>query len=162
MAEAFRLGIAGLGTVGTGVVKNIQQHGEVLARRCGRPIEITTVSARDKSKDRGVNLSAYDWVDNAEELANSNSIDCVIEMIGGSEGLALNLVRNSLSKGKHVITANKALLASHSLEINTILLNTSSGFYFEAAVAAAIPIINVINTGISSNQINYIKAILNI
>ena len=117
MAEAFRLGIAGLGAVGAGVVKNIQQHGDVLAARCGRRVEITTVSARDKSKDRGVDLASYDWVDNAEELANSNSIDCVVEMIGGSEGLALNLVRNSLSKGKHVITANKALLAHHGTEL---------------------------------------------
>ena len=161
MAEAFRLGIAGLGTVGTGVVKNIQQHGEVLARRCGRPIEITTVSARDKSKDRGVNLSAYDWVDNAEELANSNSIDCVIEMIGGSEGLALNLVRNSLSKGKHVITANKALLAHHGAELAQLAEDNNVSLAYEAAIAGGIPIVKALREGFAGNDVQAVFGILN-
>ena len=141
MAEAFRLGIAGLGTVGVGVVKNIQQHGDLLAARCGRRVEITTVSARDSSKDRGVDLSAYDWVDNAEDLANSNSIDCVVEMIGGSEGLALNLVRNSLSKGKHVITANKALLAHHGAELAKLAEDNNVSLAYEAAIAGGVPIV---------------------
>lgn len=161
MAEAFRLGIAGLGTVGAGVVKNIQEHGDVLASRCGRRIKITTVSARDASKDRGVDLSAYDWVDNAEDLANSNSIDCVVEMIGGSEGLALNLVRNSLSKGKHVITANKALLAHHGTELAQIAEDNNVCLAYEAAIAGGIPIVKALREGFAGNDVQAVFGILN-
>lgn len=161
MSDAFRLGIAGLGTVGAGVVKNIQQHGDVLAARCGRRVEITTVSARDKSKDRGVDLSGYDWVDNAEELANSNSIDCVVEMIGGSEGLALNLVRNSLAKGKHVITANKALLAHHGTELAQLAEDNNVSIAYEAAIAGGIPIVKALREGFAGNDIQAVFGILN-
>jgi len=161
MAEAFRLGIAGLGTVGAGVVKNIQQHGDVLAARCGRPIEITTVSARDRSKDRDVDLSGYDWVDNAEDLANSNSIDCVVEMIGGSEGLALNLVKRSLEKGKHVITANKALLAHHGTELAQIAEDNNVSLAYEAAIAGGIPIVKALREGFAGNDIQAVFGILN-
>jgi len=161
MSESFRLGIAGLGTVGAGVVKNIQQHGDVLAARCGRRVEITTVSARDQSKDRGVDLSSYDWVDNAEELANSNSIDCVIEMIGGSEGLALNLVKRSLEKGKHVITANKALLAHHGTELAEIAEANNVSLAYEAAIAGGIPIVKALREGFAGNDIQAVFGILN-
>ncbi|NCT40779.1 MAG: homoserine dehydrogenase [Alphaproteobacteria bacterium] len=161
MAEAFRLGIAGLGTVGVGVVKNIQQHGDLLAARCGRRVEITTVSARDSSKDRGVDLSAYDWVDNAEDLANSNSIDCVVEMIGGSEGLALNLVRNSLSKGKHVITANKALLAHHGAELAKLAEDNNVSLAYEAAIAGGVPIVKALREGFAGNDVQAVFGILN-
>jgi len=161
MAEAFRLGIAGLGTVGVGVVKNIQQHGDLLAARCGRRVEITTVAARDASKDRGVDLSAYDWVDNAEDLANSNSIDCVVEMIGGSEGLALNLVRNSLSKGKHVITANKALLAHHGAELAKLAEDNNVSLAYEAAIAGGVPIVKALREGFAGNDVQAVFGILN-
>jgi len=161
MAEAFRLGIAGLGTVGVGVVKNIQQHGDLLAARCGRRVEITTVSARDSSKDRGVDLSAYDWVDNAEDLANSNSIDCVVEMIGGSEGLALNLVRNSLSKGKHAITANKALLAHHGAELAKLAEDNNVSLAYEAAIAGGVPIVKALREGFAGNDVQAVFGILN-
>ncbi|MFK7839184.1 MAG: homoserine dehydrogenase [Bdellovibrionales bacterium] len=161
MGDAFRLGIAGLGTVGAGVVKNIQQHGSVLASRCGRPIEIAAVSARDASKDRGVDLSGYDWIDNAEDMANSNSIDCVVEMIGGSEGLAFNLVRNSLSKGKHVITANKALLAHHGSELAQIAEDNNVNLAYEAAIAGGIPIVKALREGFAGNDVQAVFGILN-
>ncbi len=161
MSNPFRLGIAGLGTVGTGVVKMVQQHGDVLAARAGRRIEITSVSARDASKDRGVDLSSYDWVDNAEDLANSNSIDCVVELIGGSEGLALNLVRNSLSKGKHVITANKALLAHHGSALAGLADDNNVSLAYEAAVAGGIPIIKALREGFAGNDIQAVFGILN-
>ena len=161
MKKFFSLGIAGLGNVGLATVKLIQNNSDLIEKKAGIPIKITAVSARKRSKDRKINIDIYDWENDALTLSERKDIDAVVELIGGEEGIANKLVMSSLRKGKHVITANKALLASHSLEINRILLNTSSGFYFEAAVAAAIPIINVINTGISSNQINYIKAILN-
>lgn len=161
MSEPFRLGIAGLGTVGVGVVKNIQQHGGVLAARCGRSVEIGCVSARDRSKDRGVDLSGYDWFDNAEDLANSNSIDCVVEMIGGSEGLALNLVRDSLAKGKHVITANKALLAHHGAELATLAEDNNVSLAYEAAIAGGIPIVKALREGFAGNDVQAVFGILN-
>lgn len=161
MSNPFRLGIAGLGTVGTGVVKLVQQHGDALAERAGRPIEITTVSARNASKDRGVDLSGYDWVENAEDLANSNSIDCVVELIGGSEGLALNLVRNSLSKGKHVVTANKALLAHHGAALAELAEGNQVSLAYEAAVAGGIPIIKALREGFAGNSIHAVFGILN-
>ena len=161
MSEPLRLGIAGLGTVGAGVVKNIQQHGDVLAARAGRPIEITAVSARDASKDRGVDLSGYDWIDNAEDMASSNSIDCVVEMIGGSEGLALNLVRNSLKTGKHVITANKALLAHHGAELAGLADDNEVSLAYEAAIAGGIPIVKALREGFAGNDIQAVFGILN-
>lgn len=161
MNSPFRIGIAGLGTVGTGVVKMVQQHGDMLAARAGRPIEITGVSARDRSKDRGVDLSSYDWADNAEELANSNSIDCVVELIGGSDGLALTLVKRSLEKGKHVVSANKALLAHHGSELAGLADDNEVSLAYEAAVAGGIPIIKALREGYAGNDIQAVFGILN-
>src|SRR5688572_18017415 len=111
MSEPFRIGIAGLGTVGGGVVKILQKSGDMIAERAGRPIEIAAVSARSK-KDRGVDLSKYKWVDNPEVIADEK-IDAVVELMGGAEGTARNLVTKALKNKKHVVTANKALLANH-------------------------------------------------
>jgi len=161
MVQPYRLGIAGLGTVGAGVVKMVQQHGDVLAARAGRPIEIAAVSARDKSKDRGVELSGYAWVDSTAELANSNSVDCVVEMIGGEGGLALELVRGSLEKGKDVVTANKALLAHHGAELAVLAEDNDAGLLYEAAVAGGIPIIKALREGFAGNDIQAVFGILN-
>lgn len=161
MSNPFRLGIAGLGTVGCGVVKMVQQHGEQLATRAGRPIEIVSVSSRDKGKDRGVDLSSYRWVENAEDLADSNTIDCVVELVGGSEGLALNLVRKSLEKGINVVTANKALLAHHGAELAGLADTNDAGLGYEAAVAGGIPIIKALREGFAGNDIQAVFGILN-
>lgn len=161
MSDAFRLGIAGLGTVGAGVVKNIQQHGDVLAARCGQNVEITTVSARDKSKDRGVDLTSYDWVDDARELANCDAVDCVVEMIGGESGLALDLVRGALSNGKHVITANKALLAHHGAELAQLADDNNVSLAYEAAIAGGIPIVKALREGFAGNEVQAVFGILN-
>ena len=161
MTNPFRLGIAGLGTVGCGVVKMVQQHGEQLAARAGRPIEIVSVSARDKNKDRGVNLSAYRWVDKPEDLVDSNAVDCVVELVGGSEGMALNLVRRSLEKGLHVVTANKALLAHHGGELAALADDNAVGLAYEAAVAGGIPIIKALREGFAGNDIQAVFGILN-
>lgn len=161
MTKPFRLGIAGLGTVGAGVVKIVQKHGEELAARAGRPIEIVSVNARSKSKDRGVDLSGYSWVDNAVDLADSNSIDAVVEMIGGEEGPALELARKALSKGVHVITANKAMLAHYGLELAESAEQNNASIGYEAAVAGGIPIIKSMREGFAANQINAVYGILN-
>ena len=159
--KPFRLGIAGLGTVGAGVVKIVQEHGDMLAARAGRPIEIVSVNARNKSKDRGVDISAYRWIDNASDLADSNSIDAVLEMIGGEDGPALDLARQALSKGIHVITANKAMLAHHGLELAQVAEQNNAAIGYEAAVAGGIPIIKSMREGFAANQINAIYGILN-
>ncbi len=161
MTKPFRLGIAGLGTVGAGVVKIVQKHGDELAARAGRRIEIVSVNARDKTKERGVDLSGYNWVDNSVDLADSNSIDAVVEMIGGADGVALELAQRSLGKGIHVITANKAMLAHHGLELAISAEQNNASIGYEAAVAGGIPIIKSLREGFAGNQINAVYGILN-
>lgn len=161
MPESFRLGVAGLGTVGTGVVKTVQQHGDLLAKRAGRPIEIVAVSARDQAKPRDVDLSSYVWVDDARKLAERDDIDAVVELIGGSEGLARTLVEESLRAGKHVVTANKALLAHHGYELARCAEEHDVSLAYEAAVAGGIPIIKALREGFAGNEIQAVYGILN-
>lgn len=132
----LRLGIAGLGTVGVGVVKIIQVHGDLLARRAGRPVKIMAVSARDANKDRGVDLSGYAWVDNALALAGRADIDVIVELIGGSDGTAKELVERSLATGS-MVTANKALLAHHGAALAQLAEENNVALTYEAAVAGA-------------------------
>lgn len=161
MAEPFRIGIAGLGTVGAGVVEIVQKNGDVLARRAGRPIKIVSVSARDQGRDRGVDLSGYSWIDKAEALADSNAIDAVIELIGGSDGPAYELVKKSLGKGISVVTANKALVAHHGFELASLAEANDAALAYEAAVAGGIPIIKAAREGLSANRIAAVYGILN-
>ncbi len=159
MSEAFRIGIAGLGTVGTGVVKIIQKNGELLAARAGRPIEIVTVSARSK-KDRGVDLSNYKWADKPESLADEK-LDAVVEVMGDAEGTARTLVTNSLKNKCNVVTANKALLATHGFELAEIAEKNNAALMYEAAVAGCVPIIKAMREGFTSNRITGVYGILN-
>jgi homoserine dehydrogenase len=156
------LGIAGLGTVGAGVVKIVEKHKNLLAARAGRPIEIRAVSARDRSRDRGVDLSAYDWVDNPVELADSaRGITVVVELIGGSDGPALALARDALSNGIGFVTANKALIATHGKELAALAEKTGAALRFEAAVAGGIPIVKALREGLAGNAIASVRGILN-
>lgn len=159
--EPLRLGIAGLGTVGAGVVKIVQGHSDMLAARGGRGLAITAVSARDKNKDRGVDVSGYDWVDNAVDLAARDDVDVVVEMIGGENGLALDLVEAALSNGKHVVTANKALLAHHGFKLAKLAEDNDVSLMYEAAVAGGIPIIKAMREGFAGNRIDAVFGILN-
>ena len=161
MAEPLRLGIAGLGTVGGGVIKIIQAHTAALEKRTGRGLEITAVSARDASKDRGVDLSSYDWVDNALDLASRDDVDVVVEMIGGSEGLAKDLVEEALKNGKHVVTANKALLAHHGFALAQMAEENGVSLAYEAAVAGGIPVIKAVREGFAGNDVSAVYGILN-
>ena len=120
MTEALRVALAGLGTVGTGVVRLIKENRELIARRAGRPVEIVAVSARDRSRDRGVDLSGYRWADDMAAFAQADDIDVVCELVGGSDGPALALARDALGAGKALVTANKALIAHHGLELADI------------------------------------------
>lgn len=161
MTAPLRIALAGLGTVGTGVVQLIKKNGDLIAERAGRRIEIKAVSARDKQRDRGVNLSAFNWVDSTEQLATNPEIDCVVEMIGGSDGPALELVRNSLANQKSVVTANKAMIAHHGMELANLAETNQISLKYEAAVAGGIPVIKGLKEGAAANRISRVYGILN-
>src|SRR3954471_3372550 len=117
MKTALKIAIAGLGTVGVGVVQLLDRQAELLATRAGRRLIVAAVSARDRRRDRGVDLSAVRWYEDAAAMAADPEIDAVVELIGGADGVALEIVETALARGKHVVTANKALIAKHGLRI---------------------------------------------
>jgi len=159
--KPYRIGVAGLGTVGAGVIKLLQDNQELVARHAGRPIEISGVTASNKDKDRGVDLSAYQWMDSLDDMINSPEVDAVIELIGGSDGMVKDMVEGALKKGKDVVTANKALLAHHGFELSKLAEENKASLAYEAAVAGGIPIIKALREGLSANNINSLYGILN-
>jgi len=161
MSEPLKVGIAGLGTVGVGVIKILTQNADIIAQRAGRKIEVVAVSARSKSKDRGVELNAYDWVENTADIATHDNVDVVVELIGGSEGTAADLVRSSLDNGRHVVTANKALVAHHGFELAQKAENNGVCLMYEAAVAGGIPVIKTMREGLAANKFSAVYGILN-
>ena len=161
MTAPLRIALAGLGTVGTGVIRLIEENGAMIAQRAGRPIVVTAISARDRNRDRGIDLTAYPWFDQPEELAVRDDIDCVVEMIGGSEGTALDLARKSLAAGKSFVTANKAMIAHHGMELAKAAETGNLSLRYEAAVAGGIPVIKGLRDGASANRIERVYGILN-
>ena len=161
MNSPLRIGIAGLGTVGAGVVKLLAEHGRLLALRGGRPLKIVAVSARSKAKKRDIDLSGLRWEKDPMALATAPDIDVVVELIGGSGGVARRLVQKALSSGKHVVTANKALLAMHGAELAAAAEKKQSILAFEAAVAGGIPIIKALREGLVGNRVKRLYGILN-
>src|SRR5215470_13110420 len=129
MSQPLRLGIAGLGTVGSGLLRLIETHRARLAETVGRPIAVAGVSARDRGKDRRIRLEGIAWFDDPVELASSPSIDVFVELIGGSEGAARAAVEAALAAGKPVVTANKALLARHGAELALLAEMASSALH---------------------------------
>ena len=162
MTNALRLGIAGLGTVGTGVLDIVQTHATLIARRAGRPVVVTAVSARERGKSRGNHdLSALAWFDDPVSLAKSSFIDVFIELIGGESGPAKDAVEAAIANGKHVITANKALLAHHGASLAHAAEAGNVALCFEAAVAGGIPIIKTLREGMVGNNPRKIFGIMN-
>jgi len=161
VTRPLRLGIAGLGTVGASVIRILDRQNEAVAKRGGRPVEIVAVSARDRSKDRGFDLAGFTWFDSPVELARSAEVDCVVELVGGADGAALDTVRTALSLGKHVVTANKALLAKHGLELARFAEEKDVSLAFEASVAGGIPIIKTLREALPANRISRLYGILN-
>lgn len=161
MNNSLRVGIAGLGTVGASLVRVLNEKSGLLISQCGRPITVTSVSARDKSRDRGVDISGFQWFDKAEELAVSADVDVYVELIGGDEGPARDSVLAALNAGKHVVTANKALLAKHGLELARAAEASGVVLNFEAAVAGGIPIVKTMRESISGNDTNRLYGIMN-
>ncbi len=161
MAGNLRIALAGLGTVGAGVIRLLTENGELIARRAGRPIEIVAVSARDRAKNRGVDLSGYAWEDDMTAFAARDDVDVVVELVGGSDGPALALARKALGGGKGLVTANKAMVAHHGLELAELSEANSAPLRYEAAVAGGIPAIKGIGEGAAANRIERIYGILN-
>jgi len=159
--KPLKVGIAGLGTVGVGVVKILEGHADLLTARGGRSIEISAVSARDRGRDRGVSLEKYTWCDNPVDLASLDEVDLVIELMGGSDGPALALARETLAAGKAFVTANKALIAVHGKELAALAEANAAALRFEAAVAGGIPVIKALAEGLVGNEISGLHGILN-
>lgn len=160
-ANPMRIGIAGLGTVGAAVLANLQAHGDRLALVLGRRIEIVGVSARARRKDRGVSLEGIEWFDDAAKLAVSPRIDTFVELIGGAEGVARAAVEAALGASKNVVTANKALLARHGLELAKAAEAKGAALLFEASVAGGIPVIKTMREALIGNEIKRVYGILN-
>jgi homoserine dehydrogenase len=159
--KVLRIGVAGLGTVGGGVLKLVSANAELLSRRTGRPIQVVAVSARDRSRDRGVDLSNVRWYENAADLAVDPDVDVFVELIGGSDGIAKQAVEAALAAGKHVVTANKALLAHHGAALAKTAESAGLTLAFEAAVAGGIPAIKGLREGLAANNIREVHGILN-
>ena len=161
MAEPLKIALAGLGTVGVGVIRLIEANAALIARRAGRPLQVTVVSARDRSKPRGVDLSQYAWEDDMVILGERADVDVVVEMVGGSDGPALALARTTIEAGKGLVTANKAMIAHHGLELAAKAEDKHVALKFEAAVAGGIPVIKALREGTAANQIERVYGILN-
>ena len=161
MSTPLRLGIAGLGTVGMGVVKIIRRHGEMLAARAGRAIEISAVSARSRDKDRGISLSAYAWEDDPVALARRDDVDVFVELMGGSDGPAKAATEAAIAAGKDVVTANKAMLAIHGQALAEAAEAKGHVIRFEAAVAGGIPVMKVLTEGLAGNEITRVMGVMN-
>ncbi len=157
----LRIGLAGLGTVGAGVLKLLEANRDIITRRAGREIRVTAVSARERSRGRGVDISMLGWEDNAIDLAGRADVDTVVEMIGGSDGPALALARASLDAKKGFVTANKAMLAHHGLELAARAEKNDVALKFEAAVGGGIPVIKGIREGLAANDVTQVYGILN-
>jgi homoserine dehydrogenase len=157
----LRLGIAGLGTVGAGLVSLIEQQSARLSVTLGRPVRVTAVSARSRGKSRGFSLDDKKWFDDPVKLAVDPDIDVFVELIGGAEGVARAAVEAALGAKKHVVTANKALLAMHGVALGRIAEKNRVALNFEASVAGGIPVIKTIRESLVGNDIRRIYGILN-
>lgn len=161
MAEPLRIALAGLGTVGAGVIRLVEANAALIARRAGRPIQITVVGARDRNKDRGVDLSPYVWEDDMVIMGEREDVDVVVELVGGSDGPALACARTTIEAGKALVTANKAMIAHHGLELAAKAEAARVALKFEAAVAGGIPVIKGLREGAAANAIDRVYGILN-
>ena len=161
MTRPLSVALAGLGTVGAGVLTLLRQNAEIVAARAGRPIAVTAVSARDRTRDRGASLAGLRWFDDPVALAADPSVDVVVEVIGGADGIARAVVQAAMAAGKPVVTANKALLAVHGAELAATAERAGVPLAFEAAVAGGIPVIKALREGLAGNRIMRVAGILN-
>ncbi len=161
MSPPLRVGVAGLGTVGTAVFRVLRRRAEALALRTGRDMIVVAVSARGRAKVRDVDLDGIAWHDDPVALATSAEIDCFVELIGGEAGVALAATEAAIESGKAVVTANKAMLAQHGLALARRAEAAGVALRFEAAVAGGIPIVKTLREGLVGNAIDRVYGILN-
>ncbi|MGB3317311.1 MAG: homoserine dehydrogenase [Albidovulum sp.] len=161
MSTPLRLGIAGLGTVGIGTVKIVQNHAALLARRTGREIAISAVSARSSTKNRDADLSSYAWEDDPVALATRDDVDVFVELMGGENGTAKTSIEAAIAAGKDVVTANKALLAVHGQALAEAAEAKGRVIRFEAAVAGGIPVVKALTEGLAGNEIRRVMGVMN-
>jgi homoserine dehydrogenase len=157
----FKIAIAGLGTVGSGVLQLLDRQADLLAHRAGRRIVVAAVSARDRRRDRGADLSAVRWYEDAAAMAADPEIDVVVELIGGADGIARRVLDTALDHAKHVVTANKALMAHDGTRLAARAEERGLILAFEAAVAGGIPVIKGLREGLAGNRLERVYGILN-
>ena len=152
MSQDLKIAIDGLGTVGLGVIELLGQRAALLVERCGRRLTVTAVSSRDRHRDRGVDLGAMQWFDDPRVMAAEADVDVVVELIGGSDGVAKDLCEAAIKGGKHVVTANKALIAHHGTALALAAEDAGVILAYEAAVAGGMPIIKSLREGPAGNR----------
>src|SRR5262245_42858412 len=161
MNDGLKVGLAGVGTVGSGLLRLLEARKGELAARAGRPIKVTAVSALNRHKNRDCDISRVRFVDDPVALARDTDIDVFVELIGGEEGVAKASLEAALTSGKHVVTANKALLAYHGTNLAALAEKNGVALNFEGAVAGGIPVVKVIRESLQGNDISRVYRILN-
>ncbi|MCP4330758.1 MAG: homoserine dehydrogenase [Alphaproteobacteria bacterium] len=161
MSTPFKIAVAGLGTVGAAVVAAVQRHGALFEARSGHALEITAVAARDRNRNRPIDISPYPWFDDPVAMAKEADADLVVELIGGADGVAKAMIEAAITSGRHVVTANKALLAHHGNDLAHRADAAGVALAFEAAVAGGIPIVKAMREGLAANNLSRVFGILN-
>lgn len=161
MSAPLKIAIAGLGTVGAGTLRLLRAQADLLEARCGRPLVVTAVSARRRRRERGVALDGLAWFDDAVAMAAEADADVVVELIGGADGIALRVCEAAIARGRHVVTANKALIAHHGRDLAAAAEEQGVSLAYEAAVAGGIPIVKSLREGLAGNRLARVYGILN-
>jgi homoserine dehydrogenase len=156
----MRIGLAGLGNVGAGVVRLLHANRDLLKAR-GVSLTVVAASARNRDKERSCDVSDIEWEDDPRALASRRDVEAVVELIGGAEGAALDVAAETLKHGKHLVTANKDLIAAHGVEMARIAEESGVQLSFEAAVCGGIPVLKTLREGLAGNRIDEIRGILN-
>lgn len=156
-----QIAIAGLGVVGAETARHLIENREALSQKAGMDLQLCAVSARSKGKDRGFDMAGLNWCDDPVALAQLEDIDVVVELMGGSDGPALALTKAALSSGKHVVTANKAMIALHGVALAQLAEDNNTQLFFESSVAGGIPALKILREGLSANEISSVEGILN-
>jgi homoserine dehydrogenase len=158
--KPIKVGLLGLGTVGTGVVRIVEGHQEDLQRQTGSPIEIVKILVQDKAKSRNISVNSDKLTENPWEIIDNPDIDVIVEVMGGVS-VTKDYILSALNKGKHVVTANKDLMAIHGPDILAKAAEKGCDVFYEASVAGGIPIIRTLVESFSSDRINKIMGIVN-
>ncbi len=161
MNPPLKIAVAGLGTVGAGLIDLLHRQADLLTLRAGRSIRVTAVSARDRGRDRGVDISALAWFDDAVKMAAESDADVIVELIGGEDGPARAVCEAAIAAGRSVVTANKALIAHHGTGLARDAERAGVALGFEAAVAGGIPILKALREGLAANRVRSVYGILN-